>query len=174
MLTKDLRRGDRRWRSYCVWMRRLKNDWATHGWQYSIRPVFDWSGPDPKKVVGWTNDLCRCFDLKNKEALRFKDTPTGNESQAAFRRNDGYHDQEIWEERNAEGDEARPVKERRDRRKGTHPFRVRCNCGFLLEIIEVENGSWYRRDWTRRCEDCQRKENERRATVEKAMLKMPA
>lgn len=173
MLEKDKRRGLRRWWSHCVWTRRLKGDWATHGRQYNIYPLYDWKDGVRGKISGWRNDLCACFDLKNKEAIRFKDTPTGNESMAAYRKSDGWHDHREWETRNIKSDEMRSTRLCRRKREGMHPYRVCCHsCGFLIKIVQVKNGSWYRDAWSARCEGCAKKEKRRNTSTED--IKMPA
>ena len=146
-------------------MRRLKVDWAEHGRQYNIRPVFEYKNNVRGDVIGWTTDLCRCFELTNREAVRFKDTPTGHESRAAFRKMDGYYDQREWEVRNAVDDE--PVrgahKSRRVRREGFHPVKVCCGrCGFYIKTEMIKNGSYYVGRWSERCEAC--RESEKRKT----------
>jgi hypothetical protein len=146
-------------------MRRLKGDWATHGRQYNIRPIFEWKGNVRGEVIGWSTDLCRCFDLTNREALRFKDTPTGHKSNAAFRKQDGYHELREFESRNVESDE--PVrgshKSKRVHQKGTHPVKICCGrCGFYIKTEVIENGSFYARRWAERCEACE--ETEKRKT----------
>lgn len=69
MLSKDLRRAERRWRSHCVWMRRLKNDWATHGWNWnylSAKPYGggfspDWAYPGSFLFLLGADDPVRLF-----------------------------------------------------------------------------------------------------------------
>jgi hypothetical protein len=141
-MDKSMKRAERRWRSHCVWMRRLRVDWATHGWQYNLVPQYDWGGPDPKKILGWRSTLCACFELTNREATRFKDTPTGNESLAAYRKSDGYHLKEVWESRKLEVE--RPhfgkPKKYRLRDAGMRTFRVQCSaCGFLIARARMKN-----------------------------------
>ena len=67
-------RGDRRWRSRKKWFRRLRSDWNDHwgGWS----PVYDFKdGAVCYVSPGDPTQLCECFDLTSKQAIRFKDTP---------------------------------------------------------------------------------------------------
>lgn len=173
MLQKDLRRGERRWRSFHAWMRRLQDDWWTHGTRLNPRGVYNHMKETGICVIkrgdNWKERFyCECFEFHLQGSYRFKDTPTGNESEAAFRRNDGYFDKRIWEERNAVfDDESRASKwgkgRKRERREGMHSYKVRCfTCGFFLKTVEVENGSWYRSGYMERCEGCKEKEKKRR------------
>ncbi len=99
-MEKSKKRGLRRWRSYSKWMSRLKVDWATHGRQYNLIPMFEYVDHERTgKVLGWRSTLCKCFELTNREATRFKDTPTGHCSQAQDRKADGWHVKELWESR---------------------------------------------------------------------------
>ncbi len=151
MLSKNRKRAERRWRGFCTWMRRLKVDWAEHGRQYSMRPVFDWSGPDPKKVLGWNSTLCRCFDLKNREATRFKDTPTGHQSIAKSRKLDGWHDAPIWQERVVQREDERHFKSsfwrqaaalKRAAKPKKVKHRITCqDCGRFIEMAELDPGA---------------------------------
>lgn len=142
MLTKEKRRAERRWRSHHVWMRRLRNDWATHGWQYNIRPVYDYSrGVENRTVVGWRDDLCGCFDLRNMQALRFKDTPSGRHRQRECNGTDGDRINEYKDEQRLEvGRETHGTNKRlRKRMRLRKPVveKVKCGCGFLLGRVMV-------------------------------------
>lgn len=171
---KSKKRGERRHRSYSKWMSRLKADWATHGRQYSIYPVYDWGGPDPKKIVGWRDTLCGCFNLKNKEALRFKDTPTGNESRSASKKKDGYHDERTWEGRHLEVERAEFGKPRKYRLRDRQyrRWKIQCwNCGYLIAVVRLKNdwrvfhnylGKFYGNKYVVRCDGCKRKLREGR------------
>lgn len=90
MFQKDKRRALRRWRSRCVWFRRLRVDWNEHGWKRNPRYDYDWSGKEVCRVLSDKTSLCECFDLTNREATRFKDTPNG--SSFMRRDNDKYRD----------------------------------------------------------------------------------
>lgn len=143
MLSKDMRRGERRWRGYCKWMRRLKGDWATHGRKSYPRPLYGWEN-GKTCVIGFVDSLCDCFQLDHKQAFRFKDTPTLDFSK---RRSNS------WEKRPPKyaSDERRLPVERESygassRKKNgrarslIRAFKVQCRqCGFLIEIVRMEN-----------------------------------
>ncbi len=176
MLHKEMRRAERRWRSHHVWMRRLKHDWATHGWQYNIRPVYDYSrGSENRTIIGWRDDLCGCFDLRNKQALRFKDTPSGNHRQRSCNGKDGDRLNEIKAERRLEVERENYGTDRRHQKRirlqKPVVAKIKCSCGFFLGRIMV----WFGESkWTAisrnfgdrfpRCRDCK----------EKVRLRMPA
>jgi hypothetical protein len=174
MIPKDSRRGERRWRSFHAWMRRLQNDWWTHGSRVNPRGVYlhmKETGVCPiQRTANWRERFyCDCFDFKLQGNYRFKNHPTGHESQSEYRRKDGWHDQRVWEERRGDWDDEVPVsawgKSRRDRRQGTHPVRVLCcRCGYLILIAQVENGSWYHMRWGQTCEGCKEKGKGRNIT----------
>jgi len=146
MLHKDMRRAERRSRSFHVWMRRLRRDWADHGRQYNIRPVYDYSrGFDERKIVGWTDDLCGCFDLRNKQALRFKDTPSGGHRKRACNGKDGDRVNELKAERFLEvGRECHGTRGRREKRlarlRRGRPLKVKCGCGYVVGHVFVRPG----------------------------------
>lgn len=168
MLIKEKRRGERRWRSFHAWMRRLQNDWWTHGTRLNPRGVYNYMKETGicilKRGDNWKDRFyCECFEFNLEGSYRFKNTPTGKESQAAYRRNDGWHDRRIWEERNVPIEEERWTRRRasfkRRHRGGTHPYRVCCRrCGFFIEIVQVENRSWYKGAWMTLCEGCKVKD----------------
>jgi len=141
-MDKDTRRGVRRWRSYTKFMRRLKRDWNDHGWA---------RGLDGK-------ELCDCFDLTSKAAIRFKDTPKPvNCRCCSNQRRWGKGDERltIEERRVFQPDESWHKKHRRD---GTHPVKVICSrCGFHLKTVMVPNGQ---SGWSLRhskCKQCAKK-----------------
>jgi hypothetical protein len=71
-MEKSRKRALRRWRSFHVWMRRLRRDWNEHGWNWRPLPRFM-----TKHETGsvWDNtDLCACF-YDPRAMARFKDTP---------------------------------------------------------------------------------------------------
>jgi hypothetical protein len=136
MLEKSKKRALRRWRSWCVWMRRLRGDWNDHGWKRNpIRSYF------LGQRDGTT--LCNCFFLDHKEAYRFKDTP--NES--SFFRKDFQMYREF-------GD---PIQERRvtdapervshsggyPRNRREHLVNQSCRvCGVLIGRVPAHARTW--------------------------------
>lgn len=177
MLEKDKRRGLRRWRSFHAWMRRLQDDWWNHGTRHNPIGLYlhmkEAGVCTIQRGAGWGDRFyCPCFEFGNSGNYRFKNTPTGNESEAAYRKSDGWHDHREWETRNVQSDEMRGTRLCRRKREGTHPYRVCCrSCGFLIQIVQIENGSGYRGAWSARCERCAKKEK-RITRVED--IKMPA
>jgi hypothetical protein len=151
-------------------MRRLKADWATHGRQYNIYPIREYKDGKPTgKIEGWRNTLCPCFDLKNKQAYRFKDTPTTNFAKRK---------ELAWERKPRARDRRRIPVEREihgKARKGgsgdlkQRSVKVQCGvCGYLLEVVRLPGGAKAVRDykgqfWTRfpLCEGCKKKRRER-------------
>lgn len=75
-MLKDMRRADRRWRSYCKFLRRLKLDWNQHGWNWGPRWYDRGYQLTPAASCSfWAKtDLCECF-YDAKQQARFKDTP---------------------------------------------------------------------------------------------------
>lgn len=140
MTGKSYQRGERRWRSYKKWMRRLKTDWNEHGWRRDPQPIRDWVGGE-WKIVGWKDSLCGCFDLKNPQALRFKDTPNNcNCWQCANPRqlNKGKLKSELTRQELIQNqiDSGREYFNRRNKRTSPMPFKVRCTtCGFYFMTI---------------------------------------
>lgn len=150
VLEKSRKRGERRWRSFCKFMRRVRSDWNDHGWRRDpLRYVSSYH------IDGTT--LCNCFFLDSKEAVRFKDTPHQR------------CDVECDPRRSFHGKESLPIQERRamlsendercsysnrKRRKGMlRDLRVICRlCGFLLRIEKIEVGD-YRSNWEK-CDRC--------------------
>lgn len=165
MLLKDRQRAVRRWRSHCVWMRRLKIDWNDHGWKrdpiihYEFPNGTAWVNGEPPEAVAYVDPdrttLCECFDLKAPEAMRFKDTP----NRWSFPRGD-------WDKyRNGRGGHI-PVQEKRaapEDEEGAwrkteggnnirkYPRRVQCLCGYFLGWAGHESGR-------ERCKDCERRQ----------------
>lgn len=142
MLHKDMRRAERRSRSHHVWMRRLRRDWADHGRQYSIFPVYDYTkGIAERTIIGWRDTLCGCFDLRNKQALRFKDTPSGNHRKRVCNGTDGDRINEYKDVRHLEVTrEAFGTNKRlRKRLRLRKPIveKVKCGCGFFLGRVMV-------------------------------------
>jgi hypothetical protein len=132
-------------------MRRLRSDWADHGRQ-SV-PIYRRELVGDKlitrEIIGST--LCACFDLKSKQALRFKDTPTGNHSKRKCGCLEPYT--EYKDERKME---ARDNWGKRKRQDGTRIAKFQCSrCGFLISRGAVEFGK--ARSWGYRaslCEGC--------------------
>ena len=142
MFGKSLQRGERRWRSFTVWMRRLRLDWNQHGWKRDpLRSAFSQS-----YFLDGTS-LCNCFFLESREAWRFKDTPHGvcNGYECDLRHFSHGGEHLPIQERRAmipESDEyVGGARAPRRRRGGTHQFKVQCmSCGYLLKNITVQNG----------------------------------
>jgi hypothetical protein len=157
-------RGDRRWRSFKKWFRRLRVDWNDHGWKRDPRPIYD-TRNGKFCVVGWGDTLCGCFDLKDKQALRFKDTPNGCNCRQCDNPRHQYDGKNLealtFAERRAFLDD-REDWSKRKRREGQHLFRVLCrDCGRHIGTIWVKNGaSAYARvralGWDRRCTSCRK------------------
>jgi hypothetical protein len=165
-------RGDRRWRSYKKWIRRLKVDWNEHGWQWSPRPQFGWVGSE-WKILGWQSDLCGCFDLRNKQALRFKDTPNGCGCMSCAnprRAYDGRSSSALtFAEQRAFLDD-REDWSKRKRREGGKLTKVTCfGCGRQIGKIWLKTGIdreyLFRKvkemGWDRRCTSCRKKLHDR-------------
>lgn len=155
-------RAERRWRSFTKWMRRLRADWNDHGWRRDPVPMYEWK--DGKScIVGWKDSLCGCFDLRNKQALRFKDTPNGCNCSSCInprRGYDGKNSQALTfaERREFLGDQEDWRK--RKRRPGHHLFRILCReCGRQIGKVWVKNReSAFKKvrdmGWDRRCDSC--------------------
>lgn len=134
LLQKSQKRAIRRWRSFTKWMRRLKSDWAEHGWRRD--PI----GPNFLGQRDGTT-LCNCFFLDDPAAYRFKDTPNNcNCWTCRNPRHLGKSEALTIQEKRAFADEDDRSNGRRKRRKGYHPLRHLCDrCGFLLRIVYVRN-----------------------------------
>ena len=141
-MEKSKKRGERRWLSRCTWMRRLRQDWNEHGWKRD--PVYDYepTGDGVCRIfLSERTTLCECFDLGNKQALRFKDTPNTH----SFRRKD-------WDKYRDSRGERVPIQERRasevvreylaprKRRRVVFKKKVMCRCGYVLGFKLVEVG----------------------------------
>lgn len=168
MLHKDMRRADRRWRSRCVFIRRLKNDWATHGWNWNYRRIkFSRLGVAPSVACSiWADTtLCECFWNPAFNGMgRFKDTP--------HPRCSGY---ECCPERVAHGLESRSIQEWRElgramgddareywNRTRKTPDRLMlvrqtCGCGFLMKTFLKPAGEirWRDKRSEKYCPDCE-------------------
>lgn len=167
-MEKPKKRADRRWRSHCVWMRRLRRDWNEHGWNWTIRrwPIRGLTKEGQESEWSETT-LCHCF-YDPKEMARFKDTP----NRWSFPRRDHTKyrtgradDRPIQERRRDEPDERMLfLKSRRSRREGAkRVFRLQCRrCGYLMgkRLVPVEEHESWRAIWEesfrlwRRCPNC--------------------
>lgn len=162
MLEKSPKRGERRWRSAHVFLRRLKRDQLDHGrnWSplsYSVRLGLS-PGFENHPMAHTT--LCPCF-YDPKAQARFKDTPTGHKSDRAI--------EKRWEREVLTVSDKRRLPVDREQygagrkvRSGTHPVRISCmTCGYLFEIRQIENGDYLWRSETRNlretCPNCKKK-----------------
>lgn len=162
-MEKSRKRAERRWRSYCVWMRRLRRDWNEHGWQRN--PIGPWR---TFQVDG--TSLCNCFFLDHPQAYRFKNTPADcacSQCQNPRRFYAGKRANELTvaERREAQGD--RTWFGRRKRRRTVLLKKLRCTCGYVLGVCPVvvgEQNRLYRHlddSWMRtrgQCPDCDRRQ----------------
>lgn len=180
MFIKEKRRALRRWRSFHAWMRRLQNDWWTHGSRLNPRGVYlhmkETGVCSIKRGDNWRDRyFCDCFDFGLQGSYRFKDTPhpvCGYECKPE-KYSHGLESRPIqeWrEEARAWGDEA-PVDFRVRRREPEKMVLIRkkCLCGYLLdkEWKRVQDVRWSDRlSNGDRCPDCKRHFEER--------MKMPA
>lgn len=134
MLHKDMRRAERRWRSYSKFIRRLRGDQVQHGRRWSPRriPVTLLNSPASDSPLRYTT-LCTCFYCP-KEQARFKDTPTGSYSRRKWRESEGWLS--CSDERRLEAPEEHG-KGRRDRRRGliVRLHRACLRCGRSLGRI---------------------------------------
>lgn len=146
MLNKGMRRAERRWRSRCVWIRRLKHDWATHGWNWNYRWTRSWGAPKPEKSCSiWAETtLCECFyDPSFKGMGRFKDTPSMGHRQRSCNGKDGdrineYKDEqrlEVEKERHGTAERLRKRLHRQDPRR----MKVTCTCGYVVGHVMVRH-----------------------------------
>ncbi len=183
MLTKDMRRAERRWRSHCVWIRRLKVDWASHGWNWnwmSSRRSFTRLGIAPSAQCSIWNQttLCDCFWNPGFAGMgRFKDTPHPKCTSYEC------HPREY-----SHGKESRPIQEWREEARawgdeGREDFGVRrrdpdrmilvrqtCLCGYLMKTFwkPAAEISWRDKRSEGYCPDCKRRFGERK------LARMPA
>ena len=166
-------RGDRRWRSFKKWMRRLKVDWNDHGWKRDPRPIYDWSKDGKLCVIGWGDSLCGCFDLRNKQALRFKDTPNGCNCRDCDNPRHVYDGKNLsaltFAERRAFLDD-REDWSKRKRREGAKLTKVSCyDCGRQIGKVWLKTGIdreyLFRKvkemGWDRRCTSCRKRLHDR-------------
>lgn len=158
MVHKDMRRSQRRWRSRCVFMRRLKRDWNEHGWNWGPRwYTRSWTQTTDAACSFWAQtDLCECF-YDPKAQARFKDTPKtcscwscGNPRRAFAGKNSSaltraekiafMDDREDWK--------------KPKRREGVRMVKYQCSrCGFLLGSGPLKFGAWKTLN-TSLCEGC--------------------
>jgi hypothetical protein len=160
MLTKDRRRAERRHRSYLTWMRRLRNDQYDHRGPWS--PVLDWKDGVCTITPGDRTQLCDCFNLRSRQALRFKDTPNGCACWSCANPRRTYRGKSkmaltFQEQRENIGDRE-SFNRKKPNRVRLVLIRERCLCGFLFGTKLRPSGgvSWGDRHGSsrRRCPDC--------------------
>jgi hypothetical protein len=147
MLNKGMRRAERRWRSHCVWMRRLRHDWATHGWNWNylwIRPG-RYSSEKASCSIWAETTLCECFyDPSFKGMGRFKDTPSMGHRQRSCNGKDGDRineykaEQQLEVEKELHGTSQRLRK--RLHRQEPRRMKVTCLCGYVVGHVMVKYG----------------------------------
>lgn len=167
MLQKSMRRSQRRWRSRCVWMRRLKHDWATHGWNWNYVWVHPWYSKQKADCSIWAETtLCACFyDPSFKGMARFKDTPSMNHRQRSCNGWEGDRINEYKDEQKLEVEREFHGSDRKSgRRRDPRRMKVTCLCGYLVGHVMVEPGesSWKEiskkyGDRYPKCPDCSEK-----------------
>lgn len=163
-MEKSYKRRERRWRSYKKWMRRLKTDWNEHGWRRDPQPIREWVGGE-WKIVAWKDSLCGCFDLKNPQALRFKDTPNGcNCWQCANPRKtfDGKSKSALTRQELVQNaiDSGREYFNRKKKatRGAIFQYKLRCvTCGFFLGMVPRTVRHAYSLVNRAECENCDKK-----------------
>ena len=135
MLEKSQKRGDRRWRSFTKFMRRLKSDWAEHGWRH---------------------DACPCFEDVRFRARRFKDTPCRCSNPTCCgnpRSVEGAPKRELRQEE--------VVRERwgqRERSGEKAPKRLQCLCGYTFGWVDPARYTPDRFELRKRCPNCKKKD----------------
>lgn len=158
MLDKDRRRAERRHRSYCTWMRRLKRDWAEHVGPWS--PKLTWENGVCSFSPGDRTERCACYNLEHPQALRFKDTPnqcacwTCANPRKAFR---GKRKLELtFQELREFQKEEVSFGKKKHRPEHLALIRKTCICGFLFETKLMPSGqiSWGERRPHKRCVSC--------------------
>lgn len=184
MLSKDMRRADRRWRSHSVWMRRLRIDWATHGWNWQWmenRPYpFRHSRLTKEAACSiWAQTtLCDCFWNPGFAGMgRFKDTPHPKCSSYECNPREYAHGQgsrpiQEWrEEARAWGDEGREDYHVR-RREPDRMILIRqtCICGCVMGKVwkRAEEISWSDKRSEKYCPSCEKRFGPRK------VVRMPA
>lgn len=181
MLTKDKRRAERRWRSFHAWMRRLQDDWWTHGSRLNPRGIYlhmkETGVCTIKRGDSWRDRYhCDCFDFSLQGNYRFKETPhprCGFECHAEYSHGIESRPIQEWrEEGRAYGDEGREDFHVR-RREPDRMILVRqkCVCGFLMKTFwkRAEDISWGDKRSEDYCPGC-----EKRFGPRKGRLRMPA
>lgn len=174
MLEKSRKRGERRWRSFHAWMRRLQDDWWEHGTRIDPRSVYrEWKENNGacslRSTDRWTDRFyCPCFDLKDNGAYHFKNAPTGNKSRRRFRLDD-------WDSRGLRHSDKKKLPVEREshgndrsrrNRGGLFRERVQCRCGYFLGWEWVKHRSYWGRGYA--CPDCKRKAKEQKMIKEVA------
>jgi hypothetical protein len=127
-------------------MRRLRHDWATHGWNWNYlwtRPARIYSVKESCSIWAETT-LCECFyDPSFKGMGRFKDTPSMNHRKRSCNGKDGDQVNEYKAQQRLEVEkEIYGTKERlrkRMHRLDPRRMKVTCICGFLLGHVWVSS-----------------------------------
>lgn len=176
MFHKDKRRAERRWRSFHAWMRRLQDDWWTHGSRLNPRGVYLHMKETGVCVIkrgdNWRDRYyCDCFDFALAGSYHFKNTPHSRCSRYECKPEEYSHGQDSrpiqeWRElARAMGDEA-PVDLVARRREPDKMVMIRktCLCGYLMgkEWKRVQDVKWTDRRSDKRCPDCKRRLEERK------------
>jgi hypothetical protein len=170
MFEKDRRRGERRWRSFHAWMRRLQNDWWTHGTRINPRGIYlhmkETGVCTIKQGANWRDRFyCDCFDFELQGNYRFKNHPTGNMSEAAYRKRDGYFVRELWESRWLEVEREKYGKPGgRKRHLGEYRKERKCcfTCGYFLGFVWAKVGKYTFAKYSSRCENCKKRFEEKK------------
>lgn len=172
MLTKDRRRAERRHRSYSTWMRRLKRDWDEHRGPWT--PKYTWEDGVCTFSPGDRTQRCKCYNLLDPQALRFKDTPNNcgcwscanprrtyrnkNKMALTFQEQRAFlDDREDWSKKKPNGERLILV-------------RTICICGYLMEKVWkcAKDISWRDRHSENYCPSCEKRFGPRKR------IRMPA
>lgn len=180
MLIKDKRRAERRWRSFHAWMRRLQDDWWTHGSRLNPRGIYlhmkETGVCSIKRSDNWRDRYhCACFDFEKSGNYQFKDTPhprCGYECRPEYSHGLERRPIQEWrEEGRAWGDEGREDFHVR-RRDPDRMILVRqkCICGYLMDTFwkRAEDVHWGDKRSEKYCPDCKKKFGDRK------IVRMPA
>lgn len=183
MFIKDKRRAERRWRSHCVWMRRLKEDWATHGWNWnwmSSRPrAYQRLGiaPSAQCSIWAQTTLCDCFWNPGFSGMgRFKDTPhprCGYECRPEYSHGLERRPIQEWREDGRSWGDERPADFHVRRRNPDREILVRqtCICGYLMKTFwkRAQDIRWSDKRSEEYCESCTKRLGRRNGRI-----RMPA
>jgi hypothetical protein len=128
-------------------MRRLRHDWATHGWNWNylwIRPG-RYSSEKASCSIWAETTLCECFyDPSFKGMGRFKDTPSMGHRQRWCNGKDGDRineykaEQQLEVEKELHGTGQRLRK--RTQRQEPRRMKVTCLCGYVVGHVMVKYG----------------------------------